>query len=137
MAAVDTPASCCTTSKPGLFAAPNDCGLSGGIKGPVPIVLARDACGDWQQEDTPCVTVSIGPSFCCDDMFCSCCFAGPVPMCPGIWGRDFTCTCKTTNGFTNQGHYYTFHDKDTMFYHYLCCAAAKYNRVSAKVTPTP
>ena len=122
------PVSCCSPSKPGTLVAPNDCGLNGLVHGPIPIVLAREAVGVWQNEKSPCVTISIGPSFCCDDMFCSCCFAGPLPLCPGMWGRDCTMTCKSTNSFQNQGHYYTFHDKDTMYYHYYCCPVDKFVR---------
>ena len=126
-----TPVSCFTTSKEGLTVAPNECGCDGGVKGPQPIVLARDACGTFENEKMPSVKVMIGPSFCCEDAFCSCCFCGPIPVCPGMWFRDFNCSagCKSTNAFQNQGHYYTFHDKDTFVYHYLCCPTDKFVRV--------
>ena len=67
--------------------------------------------------------------FYCDDMFCSCCFAGPLPLYPFmVFWRCCTMDCKSTNSFQFHGHYYTFHDKDTMYYHYCCCPVDKFVR---------
>mmetsp|Transcript_3073 Transcript_3073/g.8537 ORF Transcript_3073/g.8537 Transcript_3073/m.8537 type:complete len:142 (+) Transcript_3073:39-464(+) len=134
---------CIFPAKAGQTVGPAGCGLNGGVTGPIPIVLARDVVGIWQEEKTPCVKIDIGGPGCGDNCFCVCCYAGPIPCFGGMFSRDCTDTCKHSNSFcggfgASHGHYYTFHDKDTMYYHYLCCPKTKYVRVgSAKVEPAP
>ena len=128
------PASCCVSSTAEQLVAPNDCGLSVGISAPVPIVLARETVGSWKAAEPnclvpACITVKICCSTCDDDMIIGCTYCGPCPYLAFGLLRDFTCSCKKTNDFQNNGHYYTFPDKDTFHYHYLCCPATKFVRV--------
>ena len=38
----------------------------------------------------------------------SCCFAGPLPLCPGMWRARLYHDLQVDEPFQNQGHYYTF-----------------------------
>lgn len=98
-------------------------------------ILTSDITGTF--EDLGCSSIRIHLKGCCaDDCLCGCCCCcGFLPCCPiwacrDCWCRGCCCDCQKTNTFSlTYGHFYTFIDKDTFVYHWMCCPeCARYQR---------
>ena len=106
------------------------------------VILASELVGTFTDQSCTTIKITFFTS-CFEDCLMGCCYCGPFPVfpqwaCRDGWCPSGSCCPRKTNTFAlQQGHFFTFADKDTFFYHWLCCpGSGPYKRDSTMDSAT-